>query len=349
MKFTLPQSYIDEGLVRVVSHPTLPLRLYNYTEHCQFEKKWDDITLQCRGLVVDDQDNIVARPFKKFFNYEEYTGTLPEGTPEIIEKVDGSLGIVFHYGGTWHVATRGSFASEQAEHASQLLVQKYNDLFKSVPKDFTHLFEIVYPQNRIVVDYAGKDELVYLGSVEVATGREVLEELFGVSGIRCAASYGAAEGEDILAGLRLLPSANCEGFVLRWPSGFRLKFKFEEYKRLHRILTNTTERSIWEALKEGQDIKSFIEGVPDEFHKWANATVWELKKAYNFLAVSSWETVESIRKLHHPASRSEWASLIKQYSKNPAICFLVLDGKNATSTIWKMIKPPSTKPFTSDT
>jgi RNA ligase len=70
--------YYEDGLLYKQVHPTLPLTIWNYSESVQYEKKWDEITLSCRGLVTDNDGNVVARPFSKFFNYEELT---PEQIP----------------------------------------------------------------------------------------------------------------------------------------------------------------------------------------------------------------------------------------------------------------------------
>jgi len=343
MKFILPQSYIDDGLVRVVNHPALPLRLYNYTEHCQFDKKWDDITLQCRGLVVDAEDNIVARPFKKFFNYEEHQGTLPDETPEIIEKVDGSLGIMFWYADAWHLATRGSFTSDQAVHGAYTLSNKYGLAIADWPRNFTHLFEIIYPENRIVVNYGTTDDLVYLGSVETDSGLESSDFIaFTGSPFKQPKSLGFATAD--LVRLKSLESSNAEGFVLRYSGGFRLKIKFDEYKRLHKILTNTTERSIWESMKEGKTLAEFIEAVPDEFHTWVQEVEERLRNEYNALCRESYDAVQHIRHCHHPETRKEWADHIKN-TKYPALCFIHLDGKDISDNVWRLIKPAATKPF----
>ena len=84
---TLKQ-YEQDGLLYSQTHPTLPLTIYNYTDKVQWENLWDEITLSCRGLVVDSLGNIVARPFKKFFNLSEgKTNTTDKY--EIFEKLDG--------------------------------------------------------------------------------------------------------------------------------------------------------------------------------------------------------------------------------------------------------------------
>jgi RNA ligase len=132
--------YFDKGLVYKQIHPTLPLTIWNYTEKVQYENLWDEITLQTRGLVTDNEGNIIARPFNKFFNIEEGKHT-PTEKFEVWEKMDGSLGIVFWYQGQWVVATRGSFTSDQAIKAKELL-KKYNTdiMFRHL----TYCFEIIY-------------------------------------------------------------------------------------------------------------------------------------------------------------------------------------------------------------
>ncbi len=164
--------YFEEGLVYKQVHPTLPLTIWNYTEKVQYEGLWDDVTLQTRGLVTDDKGNVVARPFKKFFNIEEERHT-PTSEFDVYEKMDGSLGILFNYEGQWVLATRGSFASDQSLKGFFML-QKYD--FKKLHKDYTYLFEIIYDDNRIVVKYDYED-LVLLGMINTETGYEV--DLYG--------------------------------------------------------------------------------------------------------------------------------------------------------------------------
>lgn len=134
------QDYVDRGLVVYQTHPTLPLKIFNYSRTCQYEGAWDEVTLQCRGLILDDRNEIVARPFKKFFNIEEGKHT-PTEDFEIYEKVDGSLITVFNYNGEWVVSSRGSFTSEQAIKGRELL-NKYP--IHTLDNNKTYLFEIIY-------------------------------------------------------------------------------------------------------------------------------------------------------------------------------------------------------------
>ena len=114
---------IDGGYVRVQSHPDLPLRILNYTEKATYERVWNPVTLTCRGLIVNDSGKVVARPFRKFFNYGEPSAPALDLDAEVVvtDKCDGSLGILYPLGdGRYGVATRGSFTSVQAQHATKV-------------------------------------------------------------------------------------------------------------------------------------------------------------------------------------------------------------------------------------
>ena len=134
---------IEEGYLRMQKHPTKDLFILNYSQKTQFEKYWTPITLMCRGIVMDVDFNIVARPFPKFFNLSEHNKSdIPKGmTKEVFEKMDGSLGIFFHYVDEWIFASRGSFISEQAVKGGELMKGKNLDL---LDKGNTYMFEIIY-------------------------------------------------------------------------------------------------------------------------------------------------------------------------------------------------------------
>jgi RNA ligase len=130
-----------QGFITCRSHPTSELLIWNYTVKCQYERAWDEVTMQARGLITLPNGEIIAKPFKKFLNLDEHQGDLPLEPFEVYEKYDGSLGIVFFYDGTWQIATRGSFESEQAKEGKKIL----DTLDTSVlDKEYTYLFEIIY-------------------------------------------------------------------------------------------------------------------------------------------------------------------------------------------------------------
>jgi hypothetical protein len=69
--FELLDKMIEEKYVSVQKHPETDYYIYNYTQNAQFDRMWNDVTKTCRGLILDGNRNIIARPFSKFFNYSE--------------------------------------------------------------------------------------------------------------------------------------------------------------------------------------------------------------------------------------------------------------------------------------
>ncbi len=387
------EKYYKDGLLHKQTHPTLDLTIWNYSPRVQYERLWDDITIQCRGLVTNTKGEIVARPFKKFFNYEEHKPEdLPNENFEVYEKMDGSLGILFYYEeeltderryniwfnnnyetgmerffdpnnlpdfdntyydptpktkGEWILATRGSFTSTQAIKGRELL-EKYD--YNRLAKDYTYLFEIIYPENRIVCNYDFED-LILLGMIHTKTGDEVnihndnnedirLKNLIKNLNIKVVTLYKTwGEGYDLL---KEEISKDKEGYVIRFKNGFRMKIKGEEYIRLHRILTNISNRDIWEYLKDNKPFDELLEKVPDEFNNWVKETARDLTVRFENIEKDYREIFENLN--NRNLSRKDFALRAKQY-RHSNILFNMLDGTNPKQTIWKLLYTTYSKPF----
>jgi RNA ligase len=343
MKYDLNilNNYIERGLVINQVHPTLPLSIYNYSRTCQYDKLWDDITLNCRGLVLDTKGNVFAKPFPKFFNYEEHKPEdIPNESFEVFEKMDGSLGIIFHYEGEWHMATRGSFTSEQAIKGKKLL----DKLSKTalIP-GYTYLVEIIYPENRIVVDYGDEEKLVVLGAYNNETGKEVEVDEMVNEGWEIVMKY-KTWGEDWET-LKKEISKDNEGYVIRFRNGMRMKIKGDEYVRLHRILTNFSTTDIWELLKTKGNMDEFLDRVPDEFDNWVKETVKDLLVRFENIEKDYAEIFSNLK--NQNLDRKEFATKALHY-RHSSILFSILDGKSYEDAIWKIIKPKWSKPFKKD-
>ena len=345
--------YIESGLIEENRHPSLPLTIYNYSRECQYEQKWDDVTLQCRGLILDDNDVIVARGFNKFFNYEEIEGRgeIPMAYEYVYvqEKMDGSLGILFHYAGDWHMATRGSLASDQAIEGMKILREKY-DLSK-FHTTVCYICEIIYPENRIVVDYS-EERIMFLSAV--MDGRELnwgtAKALFHSSGILEEDVVPTATDTisiHLFRNLKALNELGREGFVLRFhPSNYRVKIKFEEYVRLHRLLTNFSNVDIWEHLSRGEDLDQFLELVPDEFDKWVREWEVALKVAHVMWMKNAQNYLNQLSAEGFTCRKSEALWIQERVPQAYwSILFSMLNGRDPSSQIWKQIRPEYQKPF----
>jgi RNA ligase len=349
------EKYYNDGLLHKQIHPTKDLTIWNYSPKVQYERLWDEITIQCRGLVTNSKGDIVARPFKKFFNYEEHKPEeIPNETYVVYEKMDGSLGILFNYEGEWILATRGSFTSPQAIKGKEILDRHDISAWR---KDNTYLFEIIYPENRIVVDYKGEEKLVVLGAFHTESGMEIPDSsLFWTqdSGFEIVMTYKTwGETYDLL---KEEISKDREGYVVKFKNGFRMKIKGEEYKRLHKILTNISNRDIWEYLKDNKPFDELLEKVPDEFNDWVKTTIRDLRYGHFQLRETAGKLHDHFRygkynDIDPEPTKKEFAEFVmKQQKVLHPIMFSMWDGNNekVDEIIWKLIKPKYTKPFKKD-
>ncbi len=324
------------------------LAIYCYSPKCVYEKAWDKYTKMARGLIVNVKTGeIVARPFQKFFNLNETEKTklenLPMEQPEITEKLDGSLGILYQDSGEYFVTTKGTFYSEQGEWATKHFREKHSG--QKMPVGLALLFEIIYPENRIVIDYGGKRELFLIGAVETQSGKDYnYKELQQI-----AEKYGFAivpqkplTLKEVMEKTASLP-ANEEGFVARFSSSLRVKMKGTEYLRIHRILSNLSLISIWEKLREDEfDQTEFLQSIPEEFRKWTEKTANVIRKAK--------EKIESkLHELYRHAprkDRKEFAFWVKKQEKMyQSLLFSLHDKeeKRLNEIIFKIIRPSNNR------
>lgn len=333
---------ISAGLVRVQQHPTLPYAIYNYTETCAFARAWTPVTRACRGLITRATDGeIIAHAFDKFWNHNEpeSEGVITTSGPvTVTSKEDGSLGILYPVGdGQFAVATRGSFTSEQALHATHVWQERYADRW-TPPAGMTVLFEIVYPANRIVLDYAGLDDLILLGFVETATGRTYrLDRFTGGWPGPIARTLPYVSFMDALADE---PGEGVEGYVVHFlATDQRVKIKGEWYKALHKIVTGLNARSVWDHLRSGQSLADLLMSIPDEFRAWAQETGEGLEAQIKDLALGvEHEYAEITASLPPDSTRKDFALLAKGSDQAGAL-FRKLDGRDYRTFLWRQIDP----------
>lgn len=341
-------THIDQKIVNVQRHPSLPLVIYNYGVAAQYGNIWDDVTVHCRGLIVNAETNeIVARPFRKFFNLntdfwpESQMANLPAEDPEITTKLDGSLGILYRFSGKTEIATRGSFMSDQSQWATRW----YNERMWSAvwPEGWTPLFEIIYPENRIVVRYEWSG-LGLLAMVNNETGEEMpYKEL-----VRWLPLNG------IIVGLHQKRIEECaaedcdneEGYVATWHREgtypIKVKIKLPEYVRLHRLITGISPREIWRMMSAGESFNDLTTNVPKHYLTWVDGWRSKLGGEYGRLESKAQDVYANrpIAEGNLRLDRKRMAAYFK-LPKNDhvsAICFKMLDGQPYSEIIWKLVR-----------
>lgn len=334
------KDYEQRRLVCFQRHPTLPLSIWNYTPECQYSGMWDDITVQCRGLVVHDDGHIVSRGFNKFWNIEEKRHT-PTNDFEVFEKLDGQYIGCFWYNGEMIVNSRGSFTSKYAVEAKRILDEKYPE-FEKLPiskhlshHQITYCFELVGFE-QIVVSYPEPD-LVLTGKFrnDILVGWIDLPVLIPTK-MPVVKKYDGLDYTNI----KQLNWQNSEGFVVKFSNGQRCKIKFQDYIRLHRAMTNLSTTAIWEALRDGKPVSSILSDVPDEFYD----KVRDCEDTFN----TKFTEIEHLSKLYFQyfsplllISRKIFAERINAWLIPPYkyIVLVMIDGVDYDVMIWNFIKP----------
>ena len=329
---------IERKLISRRKHPDLPIWIHNYTPAAQFTliAEWTPAMCDCRGLILDEDGDVVARPFRKFWNYEQVLDRIPTNEPfSVWEKLDGSLGIVCWYGDELVVATRGSFESDQARWAHNHMKD-----VSEIKRGLTYLFEIIYPENRIVVDYGDRRDMPLLAVLDAHGEHHPAFGEWSASKARCF------DGLTELDKLSEIATPGEEGFVIRWSSGFMAKVKFLEYKRLHRLITQCSTRTIWELLRTGKDTSELLERVPADFQSWAREQINGMEERHNYL--TGWARTQFVAIESAGQSRKEFAETAK-IQEHPSLLFALLDGKPIDDMVWKLVEPKWSTPFRTET
>jgi RNA ligase len=312
------------------------LLVFNYNQMAQYAEEWNAFEIMSRGLIIDSKTGeIVARSFDKFFNWGERGIFTTAPIVSITEKLDGSLGILYRKDGEYRIATRGSLESEQAIWATEYLNQNYK--LDNLPIEYTLLFEIIYPGNRVVVNYGERQDLVLLAARNRFMGHHLeyarvraLAHRYGFSlpydGVY---SYGSSVDE-LLSNVELL-GENEEGYVAEFADGQRFKFKSKQYLRLHKLLTRLSFKNMLHALEHGE-LGTFLEGIPDEFLGQAKVWIAEIEGAIS----SENARLRNIYEACPQSSRKDFAlHVTANHKKDSRYLFALLDGKEITPLIYK--------------
>lgn len=364
------EKYLHTGLVTEAIHKEFPLNIFTYGRKAVHENLWDTVTSRCRGIVVNrDTEEIVARPFEKFHNYGSAliagTNAMDNPTlflrrPHVIEKVDGFLCTMYRWKGKSYIASKGSFHSVHAKWATA----QYNKIERpGFPVTHTPVFEGLCRDLRIVVDYGDRVGLVLLALINNETGEESqpdeLTQWANRNGFETAKVHADKNVLDALEETLLTTNAGTEeGYVLTWyNSGAppdRLKVKFQEYLRLHRMVTGVSPKRIWEVLSQTHlkaDLDEYLTSSTPWFKKFVTQWIGAMKAEYDrqFAGASAAyvrvkETVR-VKVGQYPyenlgAERKAWAlEFLRDENKEFApILFSMLDNKDVSAVIWKRVR-----------
>jgi T4 RnlA family RNA ligase len=223
------------------------LLVFNYD---QINSPKNEITNECRGLILDKDFNIVSRSFDRFFNYGENFATFNPEIAVAYEKVDGSLIKIYNWEGTWYVSTRGTAFAESSVNGWNITFKDM--VFKALgcltEEDFqtkceswldcsrTYIFEVTGVENRVVTRYSGYT-LWFLASRNNLSGRYYSYESVNVMspfGAKTPKQFKFNSIEACLETAKHLPDLQ-EGYVM-YENGVPVcKVKSPAYVAVHHI------------------------------------------------------------------------------------------------------------------
>jgi hypothetical protein len=147
---------IEQGLVKKKTYTDgefAGLSVLKYAKKVFFNNLWnkDPRLVDCRGMVVDSEDNIVVWPFTKVFNlYENNTNVDRDKIVIAPRKINGFMCAVSTYKGKPIYSTTGSLDSEFAKMAKEIVEhQKFND--EDFEEGRTYLFEVCHKNDPHII------------------------------------------------------------------------------------------------------------------------------------------------------------------------------------------------------
>lgn len=206
---------------------------YVYTDKDSFA---DPIRLELRGIKFDDDGDIIARAFEKFFNVgeREQLHEIDFTQPHyVMDKLDGSMVHPAIVRGEVLYMTRMGHTEHAQTAQSRHWVPGVRDFLEL---GWVPIFEWTAPDNRIVVRYP-ESRLTLLAVRHMVTGkyldRSRLPSVANDLGVPIVSTFGAVtHAPQFMAKAKELHDA--EGYVIRFANGRAYKVKADEYLKQHR-------------------------------------------------------------------------------------------------------------------
>lgn len=199
------------------------------------------IRRECRGIIFDNDGNIMSRPFHKFFNLNEREETqvsnLDFGQVTGIDiKLDGSFIRPIFLGDKVLWGTKMG-VTEVADMAAKFVADKVNyrefalEMYKN---RLTPIFEYIGPHNRVVIDYE-QENMVLLAIRDMQTGRyctNQIEDMIAHYNMPRPDAFHFDSFDSMLQNIR--NREDIEGVVVHFNDQHMVKLKAEHYVAIHK-------------------------------------------------------------------------------------------------------------------
>ena len=238
---------LEEKNIKIKYAPNDYRAIFNYGIDCDFS---DPIVQEARGIIIDlDTLEVISFPFRKFGNHNEsYVDDIDWASAQVQDKIDGSIVKLYWFNNEWQWATNSVIDAHNANvqgfdktfYDLITSAKNYSDIpFNKLNKNYTYIFELVSPYNKIVVEYS-IIKLYHTGTRNNITGEEY--DIF--IGVQRPQRFPISTFEEaITAAANLNASASdvkAEGFVVVDKNWHRIKIKSPEYLAAHHDWNNVS-------------------------------------------------------------------------------------------------------------
>jgi hypothetical protein len=206
--------------------------------------EWTQENKIFRSSIWSKEGYLLSASFPKFTNFGENekhfpTPSLDDDDYELIDKVDGSTFIVDSIDGRINIRSRGTFDANVLDNGKDFFecLNKYKNIVNALSKypNHTLLFEIVSPNNKIIIDYGQEVDLYFTGMINKEdyslVNNNTLDEIAKEYGFKRPKRYDF-RGRDILNIVHEIKGI--EGFCLYKGQGI-WKIKNKDYLKLHKL------------------------------------------------------------------------------------------------------------------
>lgn len=249
------------------------LYVLKYTRKVFYDNLWEEnkMLLECRGLVVDADYNVIVKPFTKIFNYGENGTTIPrDELCTVVRKVNGFMACATkrsELSDNLIISTTGSLDSEHVDIAARHIKDGWKHLLF---EGETLIFEICDPEDpHIVTEEPG----AYLiggcnsyfpspdGQFRSHTEAELDQLSCHMNDVKRPEVYTGLRFSDVV---ELSRKVTHEGFMVYGESGQGLKIKSPYYLML-KFIARMGEDRLRNMLLQGQ-IPQAMRNFDEEFY-----------------------------------------------------------------------------------
>ena len=331
------------------------LAIFNYDIMADFT---DEIVRECRGVIVDLINGVVVcRPFDKFCNYgEKGADNIDWRSAKVQDKIDGSIMKVWYWSGKWRISTNktiNAFVAPLGDNGN--FGDKFLEAAENVGLDFdalniayTYIFELVSPENRVVIDYI-ETTWWHLGTRNNLTG----EEVYRYIGVQQPNEYPITSIKECIEAAKNLnvtgELVEKEGFVVVDANWHRIKVKSPDYVVVHHILPNggITDEKIFENIRNGEieEILVYVPSLKERIQKMREKMELFEEKVITYIADCRKEVAEipqgfNTRKIFALAHRTDplFSIAVKVIFDGKGVSFDKMPDKRYFSLMEKTVK-----------